>query len=64
MVILQHSDSLSISDPQHPILLNIRLVFFPMLGISCEESHLCKEGAPNLGPKAAFASWWINLTWE
>lgn len=42
----------------------LRIGFFPVLGSSCEESHLSKDGAPVLGPKTLFTSWHSNLTWE
>lgn len=44
---------------QHPpnhILMNIRIRSFLIIGSSCEKSHLSKDGAPVLGPKAVFAS--------
>lgn len=50
--------------PPTSYLDEIRTGFFAILGSSCEESHLSKDGAPVPSPKAAFASWWINLTWE
>ena len=41
--------------PSH-ILMNIRIHSFLIFGSSCEKSHLSKDGAPILGPKAVFAS--------
>lgn len=40
------------SASQNRILMNVRMGSFPVLGSSCEESHLSKDGDVVLGPKA------------